>query len=395
MSIYTRQARLDNRVYEAKHKIKIVNVSDEVLPAYNPLVLTYDNQQHFDPFGSPFLGGYSSSSAGIGVPQGSGSPRTIVNGELIWPASFACIAETGYTNCLYAINGPFDIAPDGYGTAYLDYPLPITIDPDSFPIPDGSGSFVPGTWDDYQDAYPGDIEGPPPCGLATLPGVSASAGPDGIMWQPANFMSQWPLWTVLWWDVDRNTGEPLSDRAIVVPYSGLAGAIPYGGTVAVELLGALCLADVFNPAGLPLTIRQQGLFDLSFFGTLEVQAVGVAASILLQVTFGPQWDLVDLTGTPVASGYAAPPVSGETVTLASIGRKMPLLNVVGPYGAEAISYVDYGYEPIHFEINSYFMPGDVLTMWLVTDGDAVVSVAGSLSYNKVSTNPYGSFAIFY
>src|SRR5581483_4421891 len=140
----------DGRFWSSKRMIQWKNVSEEVCPAYSPITFSWDNDGHSK---SPWV-----------------VDETVLDGgSLALPAAFGCMAETGYADALYAINGPFDVQPGCYGRCSIVYPLPILFDPQSFPIPvDEPGAPPePGTWDEYTTAYPGDIEGPPLLGFVS------------------------------------------------------------------------------------------------------------------------------------------------------------------------------------------------------------------------------------
>jgi hypothetical protein len=137
---------LDGRFWSTKRMIRWRNISEEVCPAFSPITFTWDNEADVP---SPWVKG-----------------ETLLDGgRLAWPAAFGCMSETGHALTLYAINGPFDVQPNCYGQCSIDYPLPVLYDPESFPIPidpevGAAGGVEPGTWEEYLDFYPGDIEGP-------------------------------------------------------------------------------------------------------------------------------------------------------------------------------------------------------------------------------------------
>lgn len=390
--------RLDSRFWASKRKIRFLNISEEVCPAYTPVVFSWDNEAGVDP---PW------NTDGDNT---AGKPTILDGGRLAWPIGWGSMSETGYLNTLYAINGPFDVQPGGYGDCSIDYPLPLLIDPESFPIPEDEanplGPQVPGTWQEYLEAWPGDIEGPPPCGFRSF--IATEGG-----WQPASFMADFLLWTVLYWDVNPD-GSIAKNRAIVMPFDGRAGAIPAGGSVSVAFAETMT-PSVEAPISDPVTIAQQGQYQLNFYGTLEIDALGVPVNVALQITWGPAWDAVDFSNSPMAAASIVNgqlPVSGETVTLTGAGRMLPKFTVdtqvgiteSGPYQDNdvvtvntTVNYDAFGFETVSFQYLLYFLPGDTIQLIATNAGteDSAVQINGGLTYQRTNNNPFGTIAVYY
>jgi hypothetical protein len=394
--------------------ILFLNTSNQVCPAYSPISFCWDNEADFP---SPWVEGTT----------------LLEGGQLALPASFSCMSETGQALTMYAINGPLDVQPNCYGTASISYPLPIRYDPNSFPIPidpeDPLGTgFEPGTWDEYITAYPGDIEGPPLLGLFPFGQNSVGEESDPFeYWQPASFFNApLTLWSVVFWmpNADASMSENL---ALVVPSTGV-GQVPYGGAIAAYT-GEEGPGPVEAEANVPIellqpeesfTLLQAGLYRLAFNGSVGIQYAGVAATVNVWVTFGPNW--ANLAETSQADTFSQTPVPGETISILNGGRQNPIIeltsnndfSLVAGSGNDTLpvsgslgtffatyNYLSFGYESLSMEGYFYFLPGDVLTVSVVTSGNqedgspVTITVNGSLSYLKLTTNSFGTFGIFY
>lgn len=389
----------DGRFWANKRMFRWVNAWDTVCPAFSPVTFTWDNEANV---GSPWQTG-GGATGGF-----SNLPPTMVDGQIALPGWGGYMSEAGYALTMYAINGPFDVQPGGYGHCSIDYPLPVLYDPESFPIPidplNPAIGTVGGTWDDYISIFSGDIEGPPPMGF------SMSAAPN-IGFQPATFSADFILWTMLyfWPNPDASTSDNI---ALVVPGTAIP-PIPTGGSLNASTGGMVsAVADVpielLMPLG-ELEISRQGLYEFNFSAVAFGMALsGITATFTLRVTYGPAWDLIDLSGTPGAP--IPPPVSGQTVTLMTTAVKTLTITI----GATdnpfvTINNVNYavqgdddqlvlsslGSQTAVMSTFAYLLPGDVLTLDVTTDTNTPIEVIGGLNYYLKSPNPFGSFAIYW
>lgn len=177
--------RLDSRFWGSKRKIRFLNLTGEVIPAYCPIVYFNDDT----------------------IPFSFEDATLLEGGRLAYPVYGSLLASP---NGMVAINGPFDIQPDAYGEMSDDYPLPCLIDPDSFTIWDGTadGDVSTGDYQEYQDSASYDLF--PPLGVDIL-------NDNDLSVMAANFRPHSRQWTVLTWDVNPD-GSQATDRVIVAPY---------------------------------------------------------------------------------------------------------------------------------------------------------------------------------
>ncbi|HEV3341068.1 MAG TPA: hypothetical protein VG125_11950 [Pirellulales bacterium] len=404
---------MDRRFWQTKRTIPWLNTGETVCPAFNPITFCWDN------------------NAGVPSPWQQGT-TLLSGGRLALPSDGAAMSETGYALTLYAINGPFDVQPGSYGECSIDYPLPIRYDPNSFPIPDPAdpANPVPGTWDKYITAYPGDIEGPPLLGFVssnpTNPNaVQEAAAVQNVNFQPASFMADFTPWSVLYW-MPNPDGSMSDNLALVVPTTGL-GPVPYGGSIpAVAGTGTNAAFNVPIQLLQPqtLTVKQAGLYALNVSATVEIDSPGAAVALKLQLTYGPAWANFNIAGTPIAATVGSP-IPGQVTTLLTGGRQVPrvtvsntatdVLNVnvggtnyqvTGDMDNFQVNFTTYGYETVWFNGYVYLLPGDEVTLVAVltakgTDqnGNPVdpvgINVEGALTWIKQGVNPFGSFGVLY
>jgi hypothetical protein len=236
-------------------------------------------------------------------------------------------------------------------------------------------------------------------------------------------LADFVLWTVVFW-MPNPDGSNTENLALVVPATNV-GTIPYGGSLPAIYDGEIESdqpEEILEPE--TLEIQQAGLYKLEVSATIKIQKPGVSATLNLQVTFGERW-ADGFEGTPLSATYAEPPVPGETITVLSGGRQLPkiaiqynndftltagsgndTLPVSGSLGDWDITFQEYGYETVWFSGYFYLQPGDELSLQLVaTDSPSdteeedlipiVLNVNGALTWLKLTSNPFGSFGIYY
>lgn len=322
--------------------IRFYNDSTDEIPPYYPLVL---NQASIDPNSNPF---------------------DVGNGVMLQSPVLAAGHGSSLTGLPF-VNGAASVGPQSYGFGTLSHPMPLAVDPDSFPIWDGSPNNPPtlGDVNDYQNSGQDNF---PPLGFSGL-------GSGGNFWNPASFSPQIPCWMALCWDQEPD-GTLATDRVLAVPWS--VRDFPYAGSNQIAINDPISTSPI-EILG-PITVLGSGLYQLFLTCTVAIDVPGAAVTLQINYTQGP-----NSPGFVSGLGAVVPGSWG------SVYRQSPKFTVGNGGGSgggddDTVNFVTTGAEAVTLVTSGFAFQGDTWTLTAVASEDCDPTIVGSLTYNRIGTS---------
>lgn len=317
--------------------LRFYNASDASIPPYYPLLL---------------------------FPEGvDGNPFDPGDGTILDSPVLSVAAVNGFSGLPF-VNNNQQVEPHSYGTGTLTHPMPLAVDPNSFPIWNGSYANPPtlGSAQDYLASGQG----------ATFPPLGF--GPyTGNGWVPATFSPNVPSWQALCWDKNAD-GTLADDRVLAVPW--VVRDFPYAGASQIAFNGPV--GAVETQVVPPVTVLGGGLYQVLLNCTVYIDVPGVAVTLTINYTPGPN-------SPSFVNGFGA-------ITAApwgSVYRQSPKFTVGGGGSGgsddDTVSYATLGAEVVSLSTVGFGFQGDVWTLVASASEDCNPQMIGTMAYNRIGS----------